>query len=377
MTTFTVEKSNPEAAPAEMDALRAVPATTPERLDRLDFELPAELEAGEPPEERGLRRDGVRLMVSSAGAGTVQHTLFRCLPAFLHPGALLVINTSATINAALAVRRPDESAAELHLSTHLPGGLWTVELRAAGGRNPLLLAAPETLSLPAGGVARILAPYRSGPGGRLTRLWLAQLELPADLSGYLERHGFPIRYGYVRERWPLSAYQTVYATEPGSAEMPSAGRAFTPELLAALIAGGVRIAPLLLHTGVASLEADERPYDEFYRVSLPTAQLVNATHEIGRRVIAVGTTVVRALETVTDEQGTVHPGEGWTDVVVAPERGTRAVDALLTGLHEPRSSHLAMLEAIAGRPHLKQAYASALTHGYLWHEFGDLHLILP
>lgn len=371
MTTPTMETSAP------LPDLDALLAAGPLPVDRLDFELPAHLEASEPPEERGLRRDAVRLMVSSAGAGTVQHSVFRCLPAFLRPGDLLVINTSATINAALAATRPDGSATELHLSTHLPDGLWAVELRSADAQRPIILNAAETLSLPAGARARMLTPYRSGPGARPKRLWLAHLDLPADAPVYLEQHGFPIRYGYVRERWPLSAYQSVYATEPGSAEMPSAGRAFTPELLTSLVAGGIRIAPLLLHTGVASLEADERPYDELYRVPLATAQLVNATHEIGRRVVAVGTAVVRALETVTDEQGTVHPGQGWTNVVVTPERGARAVDGLLTGFHEPRSSHLAMLEAIAGRPHLELAYEAALSNGYLWHEFGDLHLILP
>lgn len=351
--------------------------STIEAPDRLDFDLPSELEASEPSEARGLRRDAVRLMVSSIGTNSVQHSTFRCLPAFLRPGDLLVINTSGTMNAALAVTRPDGSAAELHLSTHLPGDLWAVELRTADGKDPIFLTAPETLALPAGATAQLLVQYRSGPDAHPTRLWLAYLALPTEISTYLEHCGFPIRYKYVREPWPLAAYQTVYATEPGSAEMPSAGRAFTPELLTALIARGIRVAPLLLHTGVASLEADEHPYDEFFRVPPATAQLVNATHEMGGRVIAVGTTVVRALETITDEQGMTHPGEGWTDVVVTPERGTRAVDALLTGFHEPRSSHLAMLEAIAGRPHLELAYAAALNNGYLWHEFGDLHLILP
>jgi S-adenosylmethionine:tRNA ribosyltransferase-isomerase len=163
----------------------------------------------------------------------------------------------------------------------------------------------------------------------------------------------------------------------GSAEMPSAGRAFTPELIARLVARGVQFAPLILHTGVASLEDHEPPYEEYYRVPLETARLVNAARAAHRRVIAVGTTSVRALESVTDEAGTAHPGEGWTRLVITPERGVRAVDALLTGLHEPRASHLAMLEALAGLGHLQLSYGEALRQGYLWHEFGDLHLILP
>jgi S-adenosylmethionine:tRNA ribosyltransferase-isomerase len=197
------------------------------------------------------------------------------------------------------------------------------------------------------------------------------------LDDYLNRYGFPIRYGYVKEAWPLAYYQTVYSTEAGSAEMPSAGRAFTPELITRLVAQGIQIAPLILHTGVASLEDHEPPYEEFYRVPLETAHLVNAARATGKRVIAVGTTVVRALETVTDAEGVVHPGEGWTRLVIQSDSRLRAVNGLLTGLHEPQASHLAMLQALSGLDHLYLAYAEALSEKYLWHEFGDLHLILP
>ena len=169
----------------------------------------------------------------------------------------------------------------------------------------------------------------------------------------------------------------MYATLVGSAEMPSAGRAFTPELITRLVAKGVQVAPLLLHTGVASLENHEPPYEEFYRVPVETARAVNAAHTAGKRVLAVGTTVVRALETVTTRDHTAYPGQGWTSMVITPQRGLYAVDGLLTGLHEPKSSHLAMLQALAGVDHLRKTYRQALEHRYLWHEFGDLHLILP
>ena len=190
-------------------------------------------------------------------------------------------------------------------------------------------------------------------------------------------HGQPIRYGYVRGSWPISMYQNVYANEPGSAEMPSAGRPFTPEVITRLVAKGVGIAPLVLHTGVSSLESYESPYAEYYRVPAHTSHLVNDTHRQGGRVIAIGTTVVRSLETVADERGHVHPGEGWTETVITPERGVYAVDGLLTGWHEPEASHLDMLEAIAGRPLVERSYDAALAESYLWHEFGDVHLILP
>ncbi len=351
-------------------------------LDTLDFTLPPELEASEPPEARGLRRDGVRLMVSHCGGTEIAHARFTEIGEFLHAGDLLVINTSGTLNAALDATREDGTPLELHLSTHLPGDIWSVELRLPGehGTRPFHGAhAGEILQLPARGQITLLAPYatdRANPVHVSPRLWLATLSLPVPLHAYLERHGYPIRYSYVPRRWPSEAYQTVYATEPGSAEMPSAGRAFTRELMATLEQQGIHFAPLLLHTGVASMEDHEPPYEEYYRVPLATARAVNEAHGNGQRVIAVGTTVVRALETVTDEMGMVHPGEGWTSLVVTPERGVRAVNGLLTGLHEPRASHLAMLEAICGRDHLRLAYAEALRARYLWHEFGDLHLLL-
>jgi len=364
----------------------------PEAESPLHFELPSELEAGEPPEARGLRRDEVRLMVSYLDDDRVVHSRFGDLPEFLEAGDTLVVNTSGTMNAALLAGRGDGTPLTVHLSTHLPADLWVVELRSSSGNEPVLDGKPgEVLTLPEDASLVLQTPYLSenrqwGEGSN--RLWVSTLNLPANLNDYLDRHGSPIRYRYVKESWPAGYYQTVYATEVGSAEMPSAGRAFTPELITRLVANGVSVVPLILHTGVASLEDDEPPYEEFYRVPPETAAAINAARTAGRRVVAVGTTVVRALETVTDRGGTTHPGEGWTDLFITPERGVRSIDAMLTGLHEPRSSHLSMLEALArsgsacplatsGREHLQVAYAEALKRGYLWHEFGDLHLILP
>ena len=371
--------------------------TTLHKPSSLDFELPPELEADAPPEARGFARDEVRLMVSYRSDDRVVHSTFQDIGNFLEAGDVLVINTSGTMNAALEAEREDSMALELHLSTRLPADLWVVELRRPtdAATEPFRYAvAGETLRLPGGATATLHAPYPSGsPRIKGSRLWISSLDFPEPLGEYLERHGFPIRYRYVRESWPSSYYQTVYATETGSAEMPSAGRAFTPELITHLVAGGLQVAPLILHTGVASLEDNEPPYEEFYRVPPETARLVNAARASGRRVVAVGTTVVRALETVTDPAGTTHPGEGWTSLIVTLERGIRSVDAMLTGLHEPRSTHVAMLETLVeressapaskhppvtpGREHLEIAYAEALRESYLWHEFGDLHLILP
>jgi S-adenosylmethionine:tRNA ribosyltransferase-isomerase len=234
------------------------------------------------------------------------------------------------------------------------------------------------LALPAGASVKLVAPQR--PVGKVaagpTRLWVAHVRVHGDLHDYLHRHGHPIRYGADAGDWPLAAYQTVFANEPGSAEMPSAGRAFTPRLVTQLVTRGIGVSPIVLHTGVSSQEADEPPYAERYRVPAVTAQRVNSARATDGRVIAVGTTVTRALETTADANGAVHAGEGWTEHVVSPAGGVRAVDGIITGWHEPRASHLALLEAIAGRDLLQRSYAAALAGGYRWHQFGDLHLIV-
>jgi S-adenosylmethionine:tRNA ribosyltransferase-isomerase len=352
----------------------SVSAEAPRRAPGFGFELPPHLEASAPPEARGLARDAVRMLVAHTGDGSIVHANFSDLPSFLTEGDLVVVNTSGTLAAELEARGPGRRPLALHLSTRLPAELWTVELRRDGGAY--FAGQPgDELELPAGGRATLLAPYAPHPEG--VRLWIASLSLPEPLLAYLSIHGAPIRYGYVDGDWPISMYQNVYATEPGSAEMPSAGRPFTPELVTRLVARGVGVAPVLLHTGVASLEAAEAPYPEYFRVSTATARRLNDTRVAGGSVIAVGTTVVRALETVVDERGTVSAGQGWTETVVTPERGVRAVDGMLTGWHEPEASHLAMLEAVAGRPLLERSYAEAVAEGYLWHEFGDVHLILP
>ncbi len=399
-----------------------------------DFVLPRELEAHEPPEARGLARDGVRLLVSRSGtrendgAGRIGHHRFTALPDLLRPGDLLVVNDSATLPAAVRLDR-----LAVHFSTEREDGTWLVELRRRGagpsgdGRVPGARA-------PAGAEAKVRAgvraetqagiqagiqmrgqtggqrraetgtgtgtgtgagtehagePYRGGapgewlplPGGatlrllerETPRLWRARLD--REVPEYLRRYGVPIRYSYVDRDWPLSHYQTVFGTRPGSAEMPSAGRPFTTELVTRLVTRGIGVVPVTLHTGVASPERDEPPYPEWFEVSETTARQVRFTRESGGRVIAVGTTVVRALETAALAGDGIGAGRGWTSHIVTPATGVRAVNGLITGLHEPRSSHLLMLSAIAGEDLLSRSYAEALREGYLWHEFGDLHLI--
>jgi S-adenosylmethionine:tRNA ribosyltransferase-isomerase len=332
-----------------------------------DFTLPAELEAHDPPEARGLARDGVRLLVSRTAAGEISHHRFRALPRLLLPGDLLVVNTTATMPARVRA----SAGLAVHFSSPRPDGSWLVELRQLKDKisMPNGPGTPgQSLILP-GGAVLTLAGKETG------RLWRARLSVA--VVPYLLKHGVPIRYSYVPREWPLAAYQTVFARSPGSAEMPSASRPFGLSMVAELVSRGVMIAPLTLHCGVSSLEGEEDPYPEPYDVPPATADLVNHVRARGGRVIAGGTTVVRALETAALGAGRVAASSGWTSHVVTPETGVHAVDGLLTGLHEPRSSHLRMLAAFAGPDLLGRCYQAAIDGGYLWHEFGDVHLLLP
>jgi S-adenosylmethionine:tRNA ribosyltransferase-isomerase len=338
------------------------------------FELQPDLEAHEPPEARGLSRDGVRLLLARRTDGSIVHHTFADLPDLLSPGDVVVINVSATIPAAVPARRSNGTRVRVHFATrapHLEDDWRVVEIRSADGGRPARLPAGERLELRGGAALDLVAPYASGQ-----RLMLARFCCALLVDEYLERHGEPIRYSHVRGRWPLEAYQNVYAISPGSAEMPSAGRPFTRELISRLVAREITVAPITLHAGVSSPESHEPPFPEWFEVTKPTARTICAARHRGGRVIAVGTTVVRALESAADGDGCSCARSGWTGHVVTPECGVRAVDGLITGWHDPEASHLMMLEAVAGPELLRASYDAALDSGYLWHEFGDSHLIL-
>jgi S-adenosylmethionine:tRNA ribosyltransferase-isomerase len=344
-------------------------------MNALAFELEPGLEAHEPPEERGIPRDGVRLLVAQRESGEISHRTFSQLPELLEAGDVLVVNVSATIPAAVPARRANGTKVRVHFATrapHLEDDWRVVEIRSADGRRPARLAAGERLELRGGAALDLVAPYASGQ-----RLMLARFCCELLVDEYLERHGEPIRYSHVRKAWPLDAYQNVYAISPGSAEMPSAGRPFTRELLSRLIGYDVVIAPITLHAGVSSPESHEPPFPEWFEVPERTANVIRVARQAGRKVIAVGTTVVRALESAAAADDCACARSGWTGLVVTPECGVRAVDGMITGWHEPEASHLRMLEAVAGPELLARSYAAALEHGYLWHEFGDSHLVLP
>lgn len=324
--------------------------------------IPPELFATAPAEDRG----GVRLMVASEGQ--IEHAVFHDLDAYLEPGDLVVVNTSRTVPAAVPATRSDGTGVVVHFSTPHEDGTWVVELRAAdlsrtSGRPH------EVLSLP-GGVRLRLTD--GGP-----RLWRATVGVEGDVLAWLHRVGRPIRYGYVEHDHPLEDYQTVFALEPGSAEMPSAARPFTTDLVTRLASVGVLIAPLTLHCGVSSLEAGETPLPERWRVPASTARVVEMTRDAGHRVVAAGTTVTRALETAADPTGVVRAGQGWTELVLGPDRPARVVTGLITGWHDAEASHVALLQAVAGSALVEAAYAAAVEEGYRWHEFGDSCLLLP
>src|SRR3954447_22486625 len=241
----------------------------------LDFVLPSTLEAPEPPEARGVGRDGVRLLVGERD--TVTHHRFTDLPALLRAGDVLVVNTSGTLPAAVPVVG---SPKRLHFSTELPDGRWLVEVRRDTGKSTVPYpeaTAGERYPLPGNASVVLQATFSAG------RRWAATVDTPGftGVESYLNRYGRPIRYHYVPREWPIEFYQTVFAQTPGSAEMPSAARPFTDRLVTRLVSRGVQFAPVLLHTGVASPEAHERPYPERFSVSEATARVVNRARSDG------------------------------------------------------------------------------------------------
>ena len=351
---------------------------------RTQFANPGATTAPAPPEERGVARDEVRLLVATDEG--VAHARFRDLAAYLAPGDLVVINNSATLAAEFDAVLRGRGPVVVHAATRLDDGTWVVELRSApdAARAVLDADAGAELDLPGGGRVCLLSPYPrpgSSPTGRGNRLWTAAVSGPRPLEQHLVRYGRPIAYGYLDRSYPLSAYQTVFASRPGSAEMPSAARPFTPELVTELVSHGIGVAAITLHTGVSSQEAGEAPQPEWFEVSPLAARLVNATRAEGGRVVAVGTTVTRALESAVDASTASGPvvvaRAGWTSRVVSRDDPPIVVTGLVTGWHDPHASHLLLVEAVAGRGLTQRAYDAAAGGGYLWHEFGDSALLLP
>jgi S-adenosylmethionine:tRNA ribosyltransferase-isomerase len=334
------------------------------------FSLPPGREADRTPEDRGLPRDGVGLLVSSPA--TESHHTFCDLPSLLRAGDLLVVNESATLPASLPARAPIGEFC-LNLSTEYGPDLWLVEPRWSPSR-------PGPLPLDLGTDVEV---------GGLTGHWVAGypgiprlefLRFDGDIREPMARWGRPIRYGYLAREYPLADYQTIFGRFPGSVEMPSAGRPFSARLRRSLERRGIRFAPIVLHTGVSSLERDPNDarsapvYAEPFWVPSETAEEIARARRRGGRVVAVGTTVIRALESAS-EAGVVRAARGFTRLYLSPERPVTTVDGLLTGFHTETSTHVALLSALVGTERLQRAYRAAISGPYLWHEFGDSHLL--
>jgi S-adenosylmethionine:tRNA ribosyltransferase-isomerase len=337
------------------------------------FRRSPDSDAVEPPEAHGVARDAVKLLVAEPTG--VHHARFDDLGDYLRPGDLLVVNNSATLPAAVDGRRAGRPVS-VHFSTARGALVWVVELRPAVNATGHLpdIRPGERIELPGGGALIVDASYPQ-PGTDGGRLWTARVVVEGDVASYLTRYGRPIRYAYVPRQWPLESYQTVFARVAGSAEMPSAARPFSTELVTALVAAGIAIAPITLHAGVSSAEPGEPPVPEPFEVPPATARMVNLTRSSGGRVIAVGTTVTRALESAVSDRG-VQAASGWTDLVLGPDHRARVVDGLITGWHDVGASHLLLLEAVAGPDVVAMAYREAVERRYLWHEFGDSALLL-
>lgn len=351
------------------------------RLPSTKFPAPKSTTAPAPAEERGLARDEVRLLV--ARPDDIRHVRFRDLADHLVAGDLVVINNSATVPGEIDAALAEIGPVVLHVATKLDDDSFVVELRTAPDGARSVLDAQAGQEIVAGSVTlTLIAPYpRKGstPTRQGNRLWRARSD--GDLRAELDALGRPISYGYLDHHYPLSVYQSVFSTVAGSAEMPSAGRPFSERLITRLAAAGIGIAPITLHTGVSSQETGEAPQTEWYDVPASTADLVNATRRTGGRVIAVGTTVTRALESAVEVDSslaaTVRPSRGWTDRVISADDPARVVTGLITGWHDPNASHLLLVESIAGPQLTQAAYDAAVQQRYLWHEFGDSALLLP
>lgn len=343
----------------------------------IQFDLPQYLACPTPTEERNLERDEVRLLVST-NSGEIEHTTFNHFPSFLQEGDVLVVNTSATIPAALPVSLPGGRQGRLHISSKLNNGKWLIEIREISGTKTKRWHEGEegmVFQLPSGTSATL--KQRFYKNDQWLHLWVVEFNLHQPMQTYLAANARPIQYEKLDRQYPLSYYQAFFSFHPGSSEMPSAGRGFTPGIIERLLKKGVALAPVILHTGVSSLEENETPYPEYMEIDPVSTSIINTAKRQGRRIIAVGTTAIRAIETAVNNEGSLLPYRGSTELFIDESYTMKIIDGLLTGFHEPKASHLNMLQSVGGFDHIDKAYQEAIKAGYYWHQFGDLHLILP
>ena len=345
--------------------------------DIIQFELPEPLACPKPTELRNISRDAVRLLISS-GNGQIEQAKFKNLPDYLNEGDVLVVNTSATQASAFPVLLPNQRQGVVHFSTPISNNNWLVEIREIVGDTTVRWREGhnnQVFQLP--GKASITLKSKFYQDRELLHLWSVEFTANENFQQYAKVHGRPIKYQNLNNGYPLDYYQTFFSDRPGSAEMPSAGRGFTQSLVNNLLAKGIVFAPILLHTGISSLEEHESPYPEYFEIDAVSASALNYAKGKGHRIIAVGTTSVRAVESATNRRGVVVPFRGHTNMYIKSNDPMKTINGLVTGFHEPRASHLHMLQSLAGREHIQRAYQYAIKEEYYWHQFGDLHLILP
>jgi S-adenosylmethionine:tRNA ribosyltransferase-isomerase len=346
-------------------------------LALFDYELPAERIAQDPAEPR----DAARLLVIDRRSVGYRDAHVRDLEAFVRPGDCLVVNDTRVVPARLLGRiAGTDRAAEVLLVRAGEDGDWDALVR------PARRCVPGAAIVLADGAARAVVTGIGDAGRRRVRL-----EWPGTVAELLATHGLPPLPPYIRryrkpggEDW--TRYQTVYAARDGAVAAPTAGLHFTPELLDALAGRGVEVHPITLHVGPATFRpvrvarvGEHRMEAERYEVSEATARALGEARREGRRVVAVGTTTVRALESAVGPDGALVAGAGWTELTITPGPAGhrfRVVDALLTNFHLPRSSLLLLVSAFASRERVLDAYRHALAAGYRFYSYGDAMLIL-
>jgi S-adenosylmethionine:tRNA ribosyltransferase-isomerase len=343
----------------------------------IQFELPQRLACPKPTEERGIARDQVRLLVTTGG-GEIDHVLFRDIDRYLVEGDVLVVNLSATRPSAFRIPLPGMRSGVVHFSNKIRDRQWLIEIREIAGCKTIRWKdGKEGLAFQLPEEASITLKKRFYGDREQLNLWIAEFHSKKEQETFMAEYAQPIQYDKINESYPLDYYQTFFSVRPGSAEMPSAGRPFTQDVVENLLRKGVVFARILLHTGVSSLEEDEVPYPEYMELEENAASIINKAKKERRRIIAVGTTAVRAVESAVDEEDKVVPYKGNTDLFIGSDYRMKIIDGVLTGFHEPRASHLHMLQSLAGFEHIERAYQTAIASEYYWHQFGDMHLILP
>lgn len=340
------------------------------RVEDFDYHLPPELIAQRPVEPR----DASRLLVLHRNSGRLEHRRFYELPLYLKPGDVLVLNDTRVIPARLWGKKAKTGGqVEVFLLKPLGGDCWEALVRP-GRRVP-----PGTELIFGGGKLRAKVLKRTPQGGRLV-----EFEYEGKWEEVIERLGEVPLPPYIKEKLPdPERYQTVYASKPGSVAAPTAGLHFTPRLLKELEEKGIKIVYILLHVGLGTFRPvreevveKHKMHAEYFRVDEGAARTINEARRQGGRVIAVGTTVVRTLETVATPEGDIKPGEGLTELFIYPGYRFKAVEGLITNFHLPRSTLLMLVCAFAGREKILEAYQVAIKERYRFYSFGDAMLIL-